>query len=215
MKLSVLIVALLLVTAAAATAAPGDSWILPIGDLQGGGWIEHMGAGYGGASAWEGVGMDGVRRVIWKTDGTDMSAATKLYTIEFFVPTDAGALDWQPIESQISGSAGEVFPIDSNIPWAGMYGTNHQYIGTNSAAAGEWATTGPGSHVPESADYNAGANGTMMWLHQGSWLYAKWDYGWSIDHEWSAIKLTEVPEPSTFVALLAGLPLLAIWRRKR
>jgi hypothetical protein len=51
-----------------------------------------------------------------------------------------------------------------------------------------------------------------MWLKKGSWLYAKWDYGWDIDHTWSAIRLTQVtPEPASALLLLLGLPLL---RRK-
>ena len=31
-----------------------------------------------------------------------------------------------------------------------------------------------------------------MWLTRNSWLYAKWDFTWSIDHTWSALRLTQV-----------------------
>ncbi len=60
-----------------------------------------------------------------------------------------------------------------------------------------------------------------MWLNvagnmdQSSWLYAKWDYGWSIDHAWSAIMISEVPEPSALaLGLLGGFALLTGLRRK-
>lgn len=209
-----LIVATMCTSAVTVTAA---SWILPIADRQGGGWTEYAGAGYNGTSAWGASTMDGVRRVYWKTDNIGLPAGTNLYYIEAFGCT-AGGTGWQPIESQINGSAGEVYPMDPNIPWAGMWGTNHQYIGSDGANTGTWLATGPGPHTPESADYNAGANGTMMWLKPGSWLYAKWDFGWDINRAWSAIRITEVnpiPEPSSLLALLAGLPALAIFRRRK
>jgi hypothetical protein len=206
-------------TAATAVGAPGDQWILPIADLQGGGWIAHPGAGYGGQSAWEGSGMDGIRRVYWKTDDTTMPTTTELYTIDYFVPLD-GPSSWQPIESQISGSAGETYPNDPKIPWVGVYGTNHEYIGAyDPGEAGSWHATGPGPHTPESADYGAGANGIYMWLHRGSWLYAKWDFGWPIDNTVSAIRLTQitgqVPEPGMLVLVGLGAASLALCGRRR
>ena len=99
---------------------------------------------------------------------------------------------------------------------AGASGTNHQYIGTNEGAQGAWVGTGPGPHTPQAPyGYNAGANGDQMWLKGVSWLYAKWDYPWAIDHCWSAIRLTQCPEPSTLLALVAAFPALALLRRKR
>jgi hypothetical protein len=209
MKKAIVLVAVL-AAASSAFAAIGDSWILPL-ERQGDGWTVYAGAGYGGADAYGANTMDGVRRALWKTNGTTMPTTTELYTIEFFVPT-SGATNWQPIESQLNGVDGETYPMESGIPWAGMWGTNHQYIGAEAGTAGTWKATGSGPHTPESADYNAGANGTYMWLKNGSWLYAKWDYGWAIDHTWSAIRLTQVtPEPVSAMLLLLGLPLL---RRK-
>lgn len=217
MKLSALwIVALLLVAATAATAAPGQQWILPIARLDGGGWTTIAGAGYGGSDAYYAYGMDGVRRVYWYLDAADIPTETVLYSIEVFIPTQAGGnCDWQPVESQIRGVDGEQYPVDSQIPWVGAWGTNHQYVGSDWGTPGTWKEAGPGPHAPESADFNAGANGKYMWLHKGSWLYAKWDFPWNIGRTWSALRITQVPEPSSFVALLAGLPALVLWRRKR
>jgi len=199
---------------AAGAAANAASWILAIHHRDGGGWTEYPGAGYGGTSAWEGSGMDGVRRVYWSLEGSGVPAGTNLYSIEFFRPTQ-GASDWQPIESQFNGGGGESYPMEPGIPWAGAWGTNHQYIGAEGGTPGDWKATGPGPHTPEGPDYNAGANGIYMWLKETSWLYAKWDYPWSITHSWSAIRITLIPEPSSLVALLAGLPALALLRRRR
>ncbi len=217
----------LVLTAAVAKAAPGDSWILPIDHLNGGGWTEYPGAGWNGTSAWGANGMDGARRVYWdlanRVGSSPMETGVNLYTIECYVPT-AGGTGWQPIESQISGAGGEVWPMDPLIPWAGMYGTDHQYIGSDAFNAGLWNPTGPGPHTPETADFNAGANGIYMWLNVGapddSWLYAKWDYGWSIDRAWSALRITQitttVPEPSVLaLGLLGGLALLRGFRRAK
>ena len=216
-------------TTPAARGNPGDSWILPVANLQGGGWTTYTGAGYNGSDAYGAFGMDGVRRVYWKLDpgllsegtGNPMPGGLTLYTISWYRPT-TGAADWQPIESQIGGSAGEIWPVDPLIPWAGMWGTSHEYIGADGGAGapGTWLATGPGPHTPESADFNAGPNGIYMWLNvagngdTSSWLYAKWDYGWNIGHTWSALMLTQVPEPSFLaLGLLGGAVLLARVRR--
>jgi hypothetical protein len=130
---------------------------------------------------------------------------TEQYTIEFFgTPQPNGHDDFQPIESQFHGIEGEgnhgIPPwqstpspaYDEHIPWIGAFSSNHQWIQTASNIAGEWRPTGPGPHTPDSADYNASSFGTRMWLTAGSWLYAKWDFGFEIDRSWSAIRLTQV-----------------------
>lgn len=220
MKKALLGLAVLGFVASSAFAAVGEQWILPIHHRDGGGWTELPGAGLDGTSAWSANTMDGVRRVYWQLSGTGslghaVPSTTELYRIDWFRPT-TGAADWQPIESQIRGVDGEQYPNDTLIPWVGAYGTNHQYVGAEGGTAGTWKATGPGPHTPESADYNAGPNGIYMWLggwNSASWLYAKWDYSWAINHAWSALRVTQVtPEPISM--LLFGFGGLALLRRK-
>lgn len=180
----------------------GDQWILPINHADGSPWLIEYGAGYNGADTYEydNFGLPApVHRVYWTLDGLSVGTSnavpttTEQYTIEWWQPTSGGA-DWQPIESQFRGVDGEVWPIDPEIPWAGTAGQNHQWIGAEGIAGmpGDWTITGPGPHTPNSANYNAGDNGIYMWLTRGSWLYAKWDFGFRIDHTWSALRLTQV-----------------------
>lgn len=185
----------------------GDWWILPIDRLDGN-FTTHVGAGYDGTDAKEGNGIDGIRRVWWSTDnvydssGAALPSSAELFTIDVYGPT-AGALDWQPVEVQYNGYTGDVYPIDPNIPWAGMFGTNHQYLGS-SPAAGAWAQAGPGPQSPDS--------GSEIYAQDGSVFYAKWDFGWPINRSWSMIKITQTtPEPASALLLLLGAPLL---RRK-
>ncbi len=213
-----IIILVVLATTGVAFAVPGEQWILPIHHRDGGGWVEHPGSGYGGTSAWEGNTIDGVRRVYWELSGTGslgnpVDATTELYTIEWWRPL-TGPAGWQPIESQFKGINGETWPMEPLIPWAGAYGTNHQYIGAENGTPGQWVATGPGPHTPEDATYTASPNGTYMWLTNGSWLYVKWDFGWPIEHTWSALRLTQItPEPASALLLLLGAPLLR--RRSR
>lgn len=209
----VLTVLAVLAFAMPALAAPGESWILPIHHRDGD-FTVVTGAGYEGTDAYQGSGKDGVRRVYWELSGTGSMgnappATTELYTIEVYTPTSwPGRMDWQPIESQIRGVDGEQWPIDTLIPWAGAWSTNHQYLGSDAGAPGSWKQAGPGPQGPASDDFDAPGNGIYMWLggHTGpSWLYAKWNFGYDIERTWSAIRVTQItPEPASLLLLLAG-----------
>lgn len=203
------VLALLLATTAA-FAAPGQSWVLPISQLQGSGWTELAGAGYNGTSAWQGTGFSGERRVYWAMGNqAGMPSTMELFTVEFFVPT-TGPLNWQPIETaNVGENEGQMNAV---IPWAGQWGTNHQYVGSENGTPGTWKTTGPGPQAPVDATYTAAGNGITMWMNKDASLYAKWNFGWDIDRAWSAIRVTQVtPEPASALLVLLGLPLL---RRK-
>jgi len=197
---------------ATAMGAPGDTWILPIDHTEGGGLNVMPGIGWNGTNALQGAGMDGVRRVYWSTTNIALAsgapslpASTELYTMEYYEP-NGGSHGWQPIESRFNGGT-ETYPIEPGIPWAGEYGTNHQYIGAwDAAGIGAWHAAGPGPHTPQDATFNClGDSGIYMWLKQGSQLYVKWDYPWSIDNTVSAVRLTQItPEPASGLLLVLG-----------
>ncbi len=201
----VLILGVIMLLALSASAMAAEWIAYP--ELQGDGWTTIAGAGYNGTDAYRASGQDGVRRAIWKFDFADMPTTPTLMEIWVYGPT-AGAHSWQPVEVIFNGSAGDVFPVDPNIPWEGMYGTNHQYLGNDWNGNGTWTKSGPGPQSPDQGD--------KVYVMKGSWLYVKWDFGWSIDNTVSAVKLVgpAVPEPSSFLALAAGLPALALLRRK-
>ncbi len=212
MKKLFVFMAVLAVSASPALAGIGDWWVMPIDRIDNQGFFTtHAGAGLGGTDAYEGNGQDGVARIWWDTNnvssssGAAMPATLESFTVEAWGPT-AGALDWQPIQVQINGYNGPVnFPIDPEIPWAGQFGTNHEWIG-GGATAGQWSQHGPG---PQTHDGLA-----EVYIKDGSVLYAKWDFGFPINRSWSAVRITQVtPEPTGALLLLAGAPL--ILRRKR
>lgn len=201
----VLILAIVLLVALS-SAAMAREWIGTL-SLQGSGWTTVSGAGYGGSDAYTGTGMSGERRGVWSFNFSDMP--TEAFKANIYVYSPVGAAHgWQPIEVTFNGAAGDAYPMEANNPWVGQYGTNHQYLGCDWNVEGTWMKAGPGPQSPDMSDW--------VWVKQGSQLYTKWDFGWSITNTIDGVKLVEVvPEPASLVALLAGLPALAIFRRKR
>ena len=196
--------AALVMAASGSMAAPGDSWYLSVDSTQDGTFTAYPGQDGIGGTAYEGNFNGGIARVYWNTANTTMDEETQLYIVSYYIPT-VGNHAWQPIESMFHGTW-EDYPYELDIPWAGSSGTNHQYAGAyNKTPAGAWYTISA-SHVPFAG---------QMYLKRGSRLYVKWDYTFAIDNTVGAIKLTQVPEPGSLVALLAGVPALLMFRRKR
>jgi hypothetical protein len=230
MRKAVMGLAVLAMVATPALGAVGDWWTLCIDRVDNEShFTVYPGCGYdcgnGPTDCYRGTGMDGVARLWWNTlnacetsPGAQLPDQAELFTVEYYcccAECDAGA--WQPIEAQFNGYTGDAYPIEPNIPWAGAYGTNHQYEGTECTPeeAGTWKQAGPGPQAPESADYNAGPSGIYMWMKSGSVLYAKWDFGWDIDRCWDCIRITQVtPEPASALLLLLAAPVL-LRRRSR
>ncbi len=215
MRKTLLSLAVLAMVATPALGAIGDWWIL-CPDRMDGDFTVRPGCGYDGTDCYEGSGMDGVRRIWWNTEnvkessGAAMPATLEEFTIEAWgcCCPECGQ-DWQPIQVQINGYHGPVnWPIDPEIPWAGQFGTNHEWIGSDGYANCEWNPTGPGPQVhPDGA-------GSAPFVKAGSVLYAKWDFGWPITRCWDCIRITQItPEPASALLLLLGAPVLL--RRKR
>ncbi|MEX2169663.1 MAG: hypothetical protein WD851_10150 [Pirellulales bacterium] len=211
MNLLRLTFAILALSASVAMAAPGDQWILGIHHIDNSGaFTEYAGAGYSGVQssghadfvgdAYGRSGQDGVARVYWELSGSAINSgrsvptSTELYTIEYW-GTPAPGNDWQPVESQFKGAGGETFPQEPLIPWVGQFGTNHQWLGEDGSDDSDWHlidNNGDGGpQAPFSADFNAPGDGIYMWLTSGSWVYAKWDFPFTFNRSWSAIRLTQ------------------------
>ena len=213
MRKAILALVVLAWVATPALGAVGDWWILPIDRLDED-FTLHAGLGYDGTDAYEGNGIHGQRRVWWDTNnvyessGGAMPVALEEFTIEAYgVP--AGGQDWQPIQVQINGYHGPLnWPIDPEIPWAGQFGTNHEWIGSNGSPNSQFNPTGPGPQV------HPDGSGSAPFIKAGSVLYAKWDFGWPINRSWDCIRITQVtPEPASALLLLLGAPLLLRKRR--
>jgi hypothetical protein len=212
MRVHGLSLAIVALAALSAFAAKDDVWILGIDHIDNqGSFTSYAGAGYSGTQSsgnasytgksWGRTGNDGVARVYWALTGnsinnnTPVPTTTELYKIDFFGTPDGGHNGFQPIESQFKGAAGETYPIESQIPWQGTFSTNHQYISSNGLENGtnngNWNPITQSPHAPSGPAYTASGDGIYMWLTAGSWLYAKWDFGFTVDRTWSAIRLTQ------------------------
>jgi len=216
MRLFAFSLAVMAVSPATVWAAFGDQWILGIDHIDNeASFTSYANEGYSGAQSsgypqyigksWYRNGPDGVARVYWQLSGNaivngqaignPVPATKELYKVEFFgTAAHAGTRDdWQPLEGDFNGSEpgdGEGI-IDPAIPWNGTNGTNHQYMGADAKVVGGWKAVGPGPHSPTGTAANAGDGGIYMWLTANSWLYAKWNFGFSIGKSWSAIRLTQ------------------------
>jgi hypothetical protein len=221
MKIFALALALLTIAASSANAEPGDTWILGIHHIDNRpSFTTYTGAGYSGPQSsghMDFVGNaygraiptgspDGVARVYWELSGNATNSGrrvpntTRLYSLEFFGTTEPGHNGWQPVESQIRGLQGEMYPNEPLIPWVGQFSTNHQWIGSTGKDTGQWHVMDNdgegGPQAPLSDSFNAPGDGTYMWLKAGAWIYGKWNFNFAIDRSWSALRLTQVTGPA-------------------
>jgi hypothetical protein len=209
-----IIFAVLACVVPALAGVPGQQWILPIDRIDNqGSFTLFAGAGYSGQDVYSRGGTDGVARIWWNFNPADANTNVELYTVEAWGnAAGAGGTDWQPIQAVLNGYAGDTFPIEPGIPWAGQFSTNHQWLGGGVGTRDDWNQHGPGPQAPRDTDFNAPGDGINLWMKKGSVLFAKWDFPFAINRGYSAIRITQVtPEPASLMLLLLGAPLL---RRK-
>ncbi|MBN1490732.1 MAG: phosphodiester glycosidase family protein [Phycisphaerae bacterium] len=222
MRQAILCCAVVAMIAMPVWAAPGDWWILPIDRTESGPFTTVPGIGYAGGDGLRHSGSaSDISRIYWRLNhsversvGAVLPDEFQLFKIEWWDGTPT-ADAWQPLESRINGERDDIWPIDPEIPWVGNYGTNHQVLGASGLAGpGQWRLAGPGPRSPEMPYYNAGPGGIWMWLDKDSAVFAKWDFGWSIDRTWAELRVTQVtPEPAT--AMLLAMGGIAVFRRRR
>lgn len=186
----------------------GDAWIITSYELQGSNWTRegNGGPGPGGGAVYHWTaGFDGVTRVIWRFDNSvhmgDAPTSAELFKVWTWVPkNDANPFTaYNPIEVSFDGVTFEEGSINPNIPWAGQFGTNHQWLNRNLNNDGKWVPAGPGPQSPEPG---------LVYAKAGSFFYAKSNYGFygpNDRYPASAIMIQVVPEPGSLIALGAGL----------
>lgn len=189
----------------------GDAWIISEYTLMNAqDWSREGNGGPGpaGGSAYHWTsGFNGETRVVWNFDESvhhgDAPASAELFEVWTWVPkSDAHPFNaYNPIEVAFDGvlNQWEEGSMNPNIPWAGQFGTNHQWLNRNQANQGDWVLAGPGPQSPEPG---------LVYAKAGSFFFAKSNYGFYTDNDnyaASAILVKVVPEPGSIIALGAGL----------
>lgn len=127
---------------------------------------------------------------------TNVPAGTHLYHISFSSPTDStygdanGIAQWHVFDVAADGTEN----FNQNIPWAGQFGTNKQWLGTQSYNPGAFTQLGPGPQNDQSQ-----GDGAEVWINgSGSsspFIYIKFQPFYTGPIAFDAIKVTSVPAP--------------------
>jgi hypothetical protein len=130
--------------------------------------------------------------------------------------------EWNPVVTSvyhvlnvINNGIGYGVSVVPGEPWAGQFGTQQQYLQVNGAPAGQWVELGPGPQ----ADPSLGNQ--EVWINgSGAPSFLQFHYGGSYQDNqpftFDAIKVVQVPEPSTLaLGLLGGFGLLTGLRRAK
>ena len=138
------------------------------------------------------------------------------YNIYEWNPAPANSQQWHVVDIAGDGTMNN----DPTMPWAGQFGTNHQYLQNPQPTATGWVELGPG---PQSDPTNDGGYGVWMNPSTGNgYPYLQIHYlGFENTPEsFDAFRIvpvgTPVPEPGTLALLAAsGVAVLLLARRRR
>jgi hypothetical protein len=91
-----------------------------------------------------------------------MPSGAHLYNVYEWVPTAHSAGQFHVVDIAADGTLGNNpdHSTATGIPWAGQFGTNHQYLNANQASQGAWVELGPG---PQN-DTTQG-DGSAVWMN--------------------------------------------------
>jgi len=140
---------------------------------------------------WRGNPADDWAQAHYTFDFADMNTAATAYTVEYWCPATPSqyGVGWGPL-NWYDPTAGD------QLKWGGAD------MGPRS---GEW--------LPLT---DAGF-GTVVYMEKGDALHFKWNpWGGGYSNACAAVRITgeAIPEPSSLLALIAGIPALALLRRK-
>jgi len=189
-------------TMAAAAPAQGP-WIIEDYTLEGPGWTEVPGGGYGGTNYHYATGYWTGRRASWSFDFPDVPAEPRLYRVEQWIPSvTPGGVTWGPLPIEVTFVGDRDFNEEGRllweIPWIGWDDTNHQWIDmAQSGPPGAFQAAGPGPQAPEDQMCDADPNGDYVWLQKGSVLYTKWQWYPPLPpaHAVTALRITDANQP--------------------
>jgi hypothetical protein len=127
---------------------------------------------------------------------TNVPAGTHLYHISFSSPnnsvygTTGSIAQWHVFDVAADGTQN----FNQTIPWAGQFGTNKQWLGTQDYKPGEFTQLGPG---PQN-DISQG-DGAEVWINGSAssspYIYVKYQPFYTGPIAFDAIRVTSVPAP--------------------
>lgn len=132
-----------------------------------------------------------------------MPSGWNAYNVYQWNPT-AHSTQWHVVDIAGDGTMN----TNPTEPWAGQFGTNHQYLQNPQNNDGGWVKLGPG---PQSDSTLDGGSGVWMNPSTGNgYPYLQIHYlGFeNAPESFDAIRVVEVPEPSIAAMLLLGVPFL-------
>lgn len=148
-----------------------------------------------------------------------MPAGAHPYNIYQWNPS-ANSTQWHVVDVAADGTMGNNpdHSFATGIPWAGQFGTDHQYLQNPQNNDGGWVKLGPGPQSDSTLD-----GGSGVWMNPSATIsgagypYLQIHYlGFeNAPESFDAIRVVLIPEPTVFaLALLGGFGLLTGLRRK-
>jgi len=186
---SALLLVLLLVFAMGGTAA-ATTWTINV--------PEFVGEGTGPWVTWTGYGADG--NDAWSRNNPGADWAQAHYHFGFgdipTTPTPMLVEYWCPaVPPECPANWGPITFAGGAKWWGADMGPR----------SGSWRAIG-----------DAGFGPGPVPMTKGDWLYYLWNpWGGGYANVAAGVRITGIPEPSSLLALLAGMPALALLRRKR
>ncbi|GMV96647.1 MAG: hypothetical protein AMXMBFR83_10090 [Phycisphaerae bacterium] len=180
------------------------------GNLQVGAGDNSYGGGYRYVTNWGASGPAAARVRYYLPN---VPAGVNLYAVYAWSPS-ANSTQWHPINIAADGTEN----FAQNIPWAGQFGTNKQWLGFDVHNEGGWLQLGPGPQSDPTAGSPGPNAGKLVYINgstgQQPYLYVEYQPWFNNPIAFDAVRVVLIPEPAT-IAGMGLLGLLAMRRRRR